>query len=167
MSILSFGFLINWYWKKKSRKKAEVKNILLSLHAVDVNANSDFWSVVKLSVTINCLYGRPAYLCGEQSTAENANYFLVQCTMGCVKQITQWHFQTVQRPYPSGEPEDPLQIGRSQNVPANDWLFEARSIFFHPVKCCRSRQVGLLQTHVHQVLFSHSHFEPNSSWHRG
>lgn len=86
-----FQFLDKFILKKslssvaRMPHKAEVKNILVSLHAADANLNCDFWSVVKLSVTINHLYDRMAYLCGERSTAEYANYFLVQCTMACVK----------------------------------------------------------------------------------
>lgn len=43
------------------------------------------------------------------------------------------------RTHPSSEAEDPLQIGRGQDVPAHDRLFEAWSVFLHPVKCWRKK----------------------------
>lgn len=57
----------------------------MSLYTAAVNFDSDSWVVVKLSVTINCLYNQPV---SEQilNTAGDANDFLVRWTVDCAKQ---------------------------------------------------------------------------------
>lgn len=66
-------------------------SVLASLYTVDVNFDSHSWAVVKLSVTINCLYKRSAYLCGEWTTERCRGCKLLPRPADCVKEIQYQH----------------------------------------------------------------------------